>query len=137
MPTHLTSMRGRGGGFGSETQHLLQHFFRLSDSGGSEATWAMQTLLHTYVYPGTNNNPTYANMNVDVSFPLWTDNWDSTKSEVAPANDGSQVTNVMKIIVSTTAPVAEYYGFWVPRGEPFMKSSGKNEIEVKTSRSDV
>ena len=40
----------------------------------------------------------------------------------------------MKIVIDG-APVASYVGFYVPRGKPFMKSTGQNEIEALSSRS--
>lgn len=37
----------------------------------------------------------------------------------------------MKLYIAASAvPVAEYYGFYVPRMVPFFKATGKNEIEV-------
>ncbi len=75
-------------------------------------------------------------MNVAISFPLWTDNWTPGNANKGPANDGSEVTNVIKITVSSSSdPLDDYYGFWVPRGQPFMKSN--NEIEVVTTRVGV
>ncbi len=41
------------------------------------------------MYPGTVNNPTYADMNVAISFPLWTDNWVGGDMGSEPGNDGS------------------------------------------------
>ena len=56
-------------------------------------------------------------MNVDISFPLWTDNWVTNTANTSPVNDGSMVTNVIKLVIGTAAdPVEDYYGFWVPRG---------------------
>jgi len=39
----------------------------------------------------------------------------------------------MKLVV-TAAPLKDYYGFPMVRGRPFYKSTGKNEIIVKSSR---
>jgi len=41
--------------------------------------------------------------------------------------------NVVKLVV-TAAPLGDYYGFPMVRGSPFMKSEGKNEIVVKSTR---
>ena len=76
-------------------------------------------------------------MKVDITFPLWTDNWIPADKTVGPKNDGAEVTNVIKITVDTTDSYENYYGFWVPRGEPFMKPNGNNEIEVLTNRANV
>lgn len=40
-------------------------------------------------------------------------------------------------INANAVPVDEFYGFPMPRGTPFMKSTGNNEIEVITERRGV
>ena len=67
------------------------------------------------------------------------------RSTTAAATDfghaGSVVTNTgthnvmtMKLVVAAAAvPVAEYFGFPMPRGTPFMHADGANRIRVATS----
>jgi hypothetical protein len=51
-------------------------------------------------------------------------------------NDGSLFLNAMKIVIDG-APPDEYVGFYVPRSKPFMKSTGQNEIEIRSARAGV
>ncbi len=125
MPSHLTSFRGRGG-FGKSQQSLSQHFFKLSPNS-TESTWAIQTLIHTYIGIISSSNPAKGNFNIGISFPLWTDNWDAELAPMGGKNDGTLFLNAMKIVISGE-PKDSYVGFYTPRGKPFMKSSGKNEI---------
>lgn len=79
-------------------------------------------------------------MNVKVGWPQWIDDWaaaDNNMQAVA-TNDATKLTNVMKIyLTASTTPVADFYGFFVPHGVPFMKSTGKNEIEAVSTRTGV
>lgn len=71
-------------------------------------------------------------MNVSYGFPTntykaLTDANTNTRSN----NNGIWAVGAMKIYVAAAAvPVADYYGFFVPRFTPFFKSTGGNEIEV-------
>lgn len=50
-------------------------------------------------------------------------------------NNGYEALNTFKIYIAADAvPADEYFGFPMPRGTPFMKSTGDNEIEVITTR---
>jgi len=80
-------------------------------------------------------------MNLLPSFPLWVTESDSGLSASVSTtfnNDGAEAVNTMKMFIAAAAvPVDEYYGFPMPRGTPFMKSTGANEIEVVTARAGV
>jgi hypothetical protein len=83
-------------------------------------------------------------MNMVVSFPLWVTENDSNAngltdtSGVTFQNDGREALNAMKLFIGGgLVPVDEFYGFPMPRGTPFMKATGDNEIEVITARTGV
>jgi len=64
-----------------------------------EPTWAIQTLIHTYLFqPAT---PSYISTNIDITFPIWTENWDGPTATIQGSNDGSLLLNVMKIIIKS------------------------------------
>ena len=83
-------------------------------------------MIHTYVGILDEHQKDKSSFNLGISFPLWTDNWDAT-DPMSGENDGSRFLNAMKIVISGE-PKDEYVGFYTPRGKPFMKTSGGNEI---------
>lgn len=70
-------------------------------------------------------------MNVIYGFPMNTYSATAATTKLS-ANDGAiALSTGLKIyIAGGAAPLAEYYGFYVPRMIPFFKASGGNEIEV-------
>lgn len=62
---------------------------------------------------------------VSISFPIWTDRWVAGND---PTNDGSKVTNLIKINIKE-GNLNSFVGFFVPRCTPFM-ANGNNEIKV-------
>ena len=94
MPKHVTTFRGRGG-LGKSKQSMFQHFFRFS-TDQADPSWAIQTLVHTYVYQSS--AITYLNANVDITWPNWIENWQDAN---APdfQNTGDKVLNVAKIAI--------------------------------------
>jgi len=55
----------------------------------------------------------------------------NSEAAVKSNNNGIWAVGAMKIYVAPAAvPVADYFGFFVPRFTPFFKSTGGNEIEV-------
>jgi len=50
------------------------------------------------------------------------------------SNTGLHNVMTFKIVIAATAvPVAEYFGFPMPRGTPFMHEDGANRVRVATS----
>jgi hypothetical protein len=50
------------------------------------------------------------------------------------ANDGTHNVMTFKMVVAADAqPVAEYFGFPMPRGTPFMHADGQNRVRVATN----
>jgi len=129
MPAHFTTVRGRGG-FGSSTQKLCDIFFQIVTSASSST--AIQMYGHFYVGVKTADAITDANMKVTYGFPL---NTFSAAASKKSANDGALALGAgLKIHVAAAAvPLADYYGFYVPRMIPFYKATGGNEIEVLVS----
>ena len=80
-------------------------------------------------------------MKLKPSFPLWVSEYDASLTETNGlkfSNNGEQALNVFKMYIDANAiPVDEFYGFPMPRGTPFMKATGNNEIEVITERRGV
>lgn len=86
-------------------------------------------------------------MNVVPGFALWIANRDAAANtetgtptaadgtvELVWNNDGAIALNTFKIFLAADAePVDEFFGFPMPRGRPFMKATGDNEIEVEIS----
>lgn len=74
-------------------------------------------------------------MNVVYGFPLNTYVAAADAAKKFLGNDGANALSVgLKIYVTKDkAPVADYYGFYVPRMTPFFKSTGGNEIDVVVS----
>jgi hypothetical protein len=70
-------------------------------------------------------------MKVSYGFPLNTFSGKAAASK-SSGNDGSLALNTgMKLYVAHTAvPVADYFGFYALRMQPFFKASGGNEIDV-------
>jgi hypothetical protein len=127
LPTgYLTTVRGRGG-LGSSAQKLCDIFWQLTTDNSSPT--AVETLLHFYV---TIKTPiTDANMKVSYGYPINTFSAKNAASK-SSGNDGRLALNTgMKLYVAPAAvPVANYYGFYALRMQPFFKSSGCNEIDV-------
>lgn len=83
--TYMPSLRGRGGGFGSSNQKLLDFFWTLTTSGTTPT--AIMTLLHYYVTIKTAKADT--DFNVLVSYPLATSGT-ATATTAAIKVDGSE-----------------------------------------------
>jgi len=131
MPTaHMTTVRGRGA-LGSSSQKLVDVFWQMTSSISSSP--ALMALMHFYVI--TKTETTDVNMNVVYGFPLNTYVGNADKAKKFLGNDGTNALSVgLKVYVKADkAPVADYYGFFVPRMTPFFKSTGGNEIEVVVS----
>lgn len=131
MPTaHMTTVRGRGA-LGSSNQKLVDVFWQMTSSISSSP--AIMALLHFYVI--TKAETTDVNMNVVYGFPLNTYVGNADKAKKFLGNDGANALSVgLKVyVVKDKAPLANYYGFFVPRMTPFFKSTGGNEIEVRVS----
>jgi len=131
----LTTLRGRGG-LGSSKQKLVDFFWILTSNNDSSDS--VQALLHFYVHPTTEKPD--ADMNVSYGFPLNT--WQALNAaNTLASNDGLfALSTGIKLYIATTdakKPIADYYGFYVPRMTPFFKTSGGNEIEVLTERASV
>lgn len=96
---------------------------------GSGATNSpVQALLHLYTTVKTAKAD--ADMNVSYGFPTNTYKINS-EAAVKSNNNGIWAVGAMKLYVAPAAvPVADYFGFFVPRFTPFFKSTGGNEIEV-------
>ncbi len=64
--------------------------------------------------------------------PLWVANWGATTQ--SGKNYGEKALNVLKIVISDDNIISGitdiYMGFFIPRGKPFMKSTGQNEVEI-------
>lgn len=72
-------------------------------------------------------------MKVKYGFPINTFSAkDSAGANKSSGNDGSIALNTgMKLYVAPQAvPVANYFGFYALRMQPFFKSTGCNEIDV-------
>jgi hypothetical protein len=67
MPTHLTTVRGRGG-LGSSNQKLMDVFWVMTSSITSSAS--LQALLHYYIHVAAANVKTDAEMLVTYGFPV-------------------------------------------------------------------
>jgi hypothetical protein len=123
--TTLTAVRGKGG-FGS-TQTLVDVFFQMMVGTSGNA---IQTLMHFYVEPKTATKE--ADMNVIYGYPsnVYTDTYGSN---LLSANTGEFAlsTGLKLYFTKATKPVADYYGFYVPRMIPFYTSNGGNEIETR------
>ena len=129
MPTTtLTTIRGRGG-FGASNQQLVDIFWQMTASGTGNNP--VQMLLHLYT-SAIATAKTDAAMNVSYGFPTNTFKAiTAANSNTRSANNGIWAVGAMKVYVAADAvPLADYYGFFVPRMTPFFKSTGGNEIEV-------
>lgn len=73
-------------------------------------------------------------MNVSYGFPLNTYSGTSQLLHYS-SNDGTNAlsTGLKLYIAADAEPVAEYYGFYVPRMIPFYKVTGGNEVQVLVS----
>lgn len=126
MPTHLTTVRGRGG-LGASTQKLADMFYIMTTNIASSPS--LQAYFHFYV--GVKTTKTDANMKVTYGFPL--NVYSATASvDKLSRNDGASVlsTGLKLYIAATEVPLADYYGFYTLRMIPFFKSTGGNEIDV-------
>jgi hypothetical protein len=90
---------------------------------------ALQTLMHFYVI--TKTAKTDVDMKVVYGFPMNTYSLTASATKLS-ANDGALALSTgMKIYIKAgDAPLADYYGFYVPRMTPFFKATGGNEIDV-------
>jgi hypothetical protein len=126
MPSTLTTVRGRGG-LGSSNQKLVDVFWVMTTNIASSP--GLQALLHFYVTVKTAK--TDAEMKVIYGFPI------NTYSATAGANkfsrnDGALAlsTGLKIYIAAGDQPLADYYGFYALRMQPFFKATGGNEIDV-------
>jgi hypothetical protein len=128
MPSHLTTLRGKGG-WGS-TQKMADMFWVMTTSASGSKH--ISTLLHTYI--ALKVAVTDANMKVSYGFPLNTFAAAAQHSK-ASANDGTQaLATGLKIYIShADTPLEDYYGFFVLRMTPFFKDTGANEIDAVVS----
>lgn len=128
MPTHLTTLRGKGG-WGS-TQKMADMFWVMTSSASGSKH--ISTLLHTYIALKT--AVTDVNMKVSYGFPL---NTFAEKAQTGKAtgNDGSMaLATGLKIFISKDdTPLEDYYGFFVLKMTPFFKATGGNEIDAVVS----
>jgi hypothetical protein len=83
--------------------------------------------LHFYV--GVATAKTDAQMKVAIGFPLSTFSSAASKKS---SNDGATALNTAaKIYIAAgDAPLAKYYGWFVPRMKPFYSAAGGNQIDV-------
>jgi hypothetical protein len=128
MPSHLTTVRGRGG-LGSANQKLMDVFFTMTSDVSSSSS--IQALMHWYIGLATANTKTDAEMKVVYGFPL------NTYSTIAGTDldasiDGTvALASGMKLYLADgDAPPCDHMAFYVPRMVPFFKAVGKNEVEV-------
>lgn len=130
MPaTTLTTLRGRGG-FGASNQQLVDIFWQMTASGSGNNP--VQMLLHLYTTVASASAKADSAMNVSYGFPTNTYKAiTNANTNTRSNNNGIWAVGAMKIYVAASAvPLADYYGFFVPRFRPFFKSTGGNEIEV-------
>jgi hypothetical protein len=60
--------------------------------------------------------------------------YDWTTGGSVVSNDGTHNVMTFKMVVAADdEPVAEYFGFPMPRGTPFMHADGENRVRVATS----
>lgn len=127
MPTHLTTLRGKGG-WGT-TQKLMDMFWLFCTSTASSRH--ISTLLHMYV--SVKVAKADADMKVTYGFPLNTYGRHNEASADISANDGTLALGVgLKLYIAPTGgvPLEDYYGFYVLRMTPFFKATGGNEIDT-------
>lgn len=129
MPAHLTTVRGRGG-LGSANQKLVDMFWIMTSNIASSPS--IQALLHFYVAVTTTK--TDAQMNVIYGFPINVYSGTASASKKSENDGAVALSTGMKLYIAVDAvPVADYYGFYVPRMTPFFKTTGGNEIDVVVS----
>lgn len=126
MPAYLTTVRGRGG-LGSSNQKLVDMFWVMTSNIASSP--GIQALLHFYVAVTTAK--TDAQMNVVYGFPINVYSGTASASKKSENNGAVALSTGMKLYIAADAvPVADYYGFYVPRMTPFFKDTGGNEILI-------
>ncbi|MDP6769652.1 MAG: hypothetical protein QF704_03025 [Anaerolineales bacterium] len=89
-------------------------------------------MVTTYATPAASTAFAFANSGVAVTIPLWTCGWgDST--DYSGKNYGNHALNVVKVSLHTTQAAPDtHVGFVLPRGTPFIKATGANEVDVAT-----
>lgn len=123
-----TTLRGKGG-LGASSQALMDVFWTMTSNIASSPS--MQALMHFYVSIKSGNQKADAAMNVIYGFPINVFSGTSATAKKSQ-NDGTLAlsTGLKIYIAETKVPLADYYGFYALRMQPFFKATGGNEIDV-------
>ena len=67
---------------------------------------------------------------VAVTWPHWTVDTNGATDTIGGGQDGTHILNAMKFNFNTVNAVADHVAVLMPRGAPFCKATGDNEIKV-------
>ncbi|MDP6585784.1 MAG: hypothetical protein QF535_14100 [Anaerolineales bacterium] len=96
-------------------------------------TWAIQTMVTTYATPAAATGFAIGTSGVAVTLPLWTCGWADNPTD-SGKNYGNLALNVVKVSLSNSVAAKDtHVGFVLPRGAPFMKATGANEVEITSA----